>query len=130
MNRESLNTVRHTAMRSSINLSIDHQEPDINIARKVYDETFFTTTRRRPSAEDDSSNKKYYLQVVHRKLALCSCSWNGFISFLARLMPIIRWLPKYNVKEDLLRDTSGGVTLTIMHIPQGERSVEIKCYGS
>ena len=109
-------------MESLEEWSICRQSPDIDIARNVYEESFFTATRphgRLLSAEEGSSKKSHYLHVVQRKLFPSSCSWSGLISFLARLMPIIRWLPKYNIKEDLFPDVNGGVTLAVMHIPQG-----------
>lgn len=102
--------------------SIHRQSPEIDIARNVYDENFFTATKRDrfPSSnKDDSVKKNYYWRVVHPKLSSCSCSWKGLISFLAGLMPIIRWLPKYNFKEDLFPDLNGGVTVAVMHVPQG-----------
>ncbi|PFX33451.1 sulfate anion transporter 1-like isoform X1 [Stylophora pistillata] len=102
--------------------SIHRQSPEIDIARNVYDENFFTATKRDRfplSTKDDSAKKNYYWRVVHPKLFPCSCSWKGLISFLAGLMPIIRWLPKYNVKEDLFPDLNGGVTVAVMHVPQG-----------
>ncbi|CAJ0933667.1 unnamed protein product, partial [Mesorhabditis belari] len=34
-------------------------------------------------------------------------------------MPILKWLPKYNVKENLINDVIGGLTVGIMHVPQG-----------
>ncbi|XP_066017113.1 prestin isoform X1 [Pocillopora verrucosa] len=109
-------------MESLEEWSICRQSPDIDIARNVYEESFFTATRphgRPLSAGEGSSKKSHYWHVVQRKLFLSSCSWSGLISFLARLMPIIRWLPKYNIKEDLFPDANGGVTLAVMHIPQG-----------
>lgn len=94
--------------------SIYHQKSDINISRTVYDETFFIATSWKESA-----NTEQYLRTVCTKLAKCLCSGNGLYSLLIRLAPIVRWLPKYNVKEDLLADITGGVTVGVMHIPQG-----------
>uniref|UniRef100_A0A0N5ARD6 Sulfate_transp domain-containing protein n=1 Tax=Syphacia muris TaxID=451379 RepID=A0A0N5ARD6_9BILA len=41
--------------------------------------------------------------------------WNTLTSFI----PILAWLPKYEVKKCLLNDVIGGFTTGIMHIPQG-----------
>jgi hypothetical protein len=41
--------------------------------------------------------------------------WRALTSFL----PIIDWLPKYNIREDLAPDAIAGITVGIMHIPQG-----------
>jgi MFS superfamily sulfate permease-like transporter len=35
------------------------------------------------------------------------------------LFPIINWLPKYKIKTDLLPDFIAGITISILHIPQG-----------
>ena len=97
--------------------SIFDEKLDITIARKVYNENCLTETHRRLSSEQLAKKKRY--PNCFKKVAPCSCSWNGFFSFLVRLAPIVRWLPKYNVRKDLTADLTGGVTVGIMHIPQG-----------
>lgn len=99
-------------------ISLCSEKLDITIARKVYDETFFTSTHL-PSSTVKSAKEKEYLQTVYRKLPSCKCTASGLYSLLSRLAPIVRWLPKYNVKKDLSADITGGVTVGIMHIPQG-----------
>lgn len=42
-----------------------------------------------------------------------------FVEKLVRLVPIVRWLPQYNVNENLLGDVFGGLTVGVMHVPQG-----------
>ena len=99
-------------------ISLNPEKLDITIARKVYDENLLTSAHGQPGYEE-SGGKKEYLRSLREKLASCSCSASGFSSLLTRLAPILRWLPKYNVKKDLLADITGGVTVGIMHIPQG-----------
>ena len=100
-------------------ISLHSEKLDITIARKVYDETCFTSTHR-PSSTTKSAKKKEYLRTVYRRFASCKCTSSGFYSLLVRLAPIARWLPKYSVKKDLSADITGGVTVGIMHIPQGK----------
>ncbi|KAK6039234.1 hypothetical protein COOONC_23261 [Cooperia oncophora] len=38
---------------------------------------------------------------------------------LLDFVPILKWLPQYNVKNNLVRDIIGGLTVGIMHVPQG-----------
>ncbi|VDM62334.1 unnamed protein product [Angiostrongylus costaricensis] len=38
---------------------------------------------------------------------------------LISFIPIIQWLPHYNWKENLLPDVIGGLTVGVMHVPQG-----------
>lgn len=45
----------------------------------------------------------------------CSCVGN----FVERVLPVVGWLPKYNIKNNLLLDVLTGVTLLILHVPQG-----------
>ena len=95
------------------------EKSDINIARKVYNESHLTTVHR-GSTSAESSEIKRYLHTVYAKLCTsCFFSWNGVSRLLFRLAPIFRWLPKYSVKNDLMADLTGGVTVGIMHIPQG-----------
>lgn len=99
--------------------SDNDQTLDINIARQVYDESVLSTAHRRSGYEVESDNKKTFRSVLRSKLASCSCSWGCVSRFLTGLFPIIHWLPNYSVKDDLLADITGGVTVGIMHIPQG-----------
>ncbi|XP_035208266.1 sulfate transporter-like isoform X1 [Stegodyphus dumicola] len=45
----------------------------------------------------------------------CSCVNN----FMKRAFPVLGWLPKYSIKNDLLLDVLTGFTLLILHVPQG-----------
>lgn len=91
--------------------------PDIRIERRVYDESVPLLTARRST--DSLSESKRYLKAVKSKVSSVSCSKDSFCQWLLDLFPIIRWLPKYNIKQDLVADISGGLTVGIMHIPQG-----------
>ncbi|KAK6026077.1 inorganic anion transporter, SulP family, partial [Ostertagia ostertagi] len=41
--------------------------------------------------------------------------WTTLFSFV----PILHWLPRYDIKNNLLNDVVGGVMVGIMHVPQG-----------
>ncbi|RCN52331.1 hypothetical protein ANCCAN_01373 [Ancylostoma caninum] len=43
----------------------------------------------------------------------------NFARTIVSFMPILDWLPKYQFKTDLLQDAIGGLTVGIMHVPQG-----------
>ncbi|CAG0893743.1 unnamed protein product [Darwinula stevensoni] len=49
----------------------------------------------------------------------CRCTWEKTQTMLYSLFPILYWLPRYKVKQDLLPDIIAGCTVAIMHIPQG-----------
>lgn len=102
--------------------SVYDEKPDVTISRKVYDESYFNKANHL-HLSDTSLEKSNCFRTVCTKLASCSCSRTGVSNFLYRLAPIIQWLPKYNVKKDLVADITGGITVGIMHIPQGNKQV-------
>lgn len=99
--------------------------PDISIERNVYNELFLATDTDCSSSSSSLSVAKSsnvnnnYFGIICAKLASCSCLRDQFVGFLFRLVPFLRWLPNYSVKNDLLADITGGITVGIMHIPQG-----------
>lgn len=50
----------------------------------------------------------------------CRCSASTAKSLLFRFLPVLRWLPRYPVKDWLLGDIASGFSVGIMHLPQGE----------
>lgn len=51
-----------------------------------------------------------------------SCDNFSVIQFILNLIPVLKWLPKYSLKHDLPGDISAGITVAVMHIPQGKIS--------
>ena len=45
------------------------------------------------------------------------------IQFVKQRMPILHWLPNYNWKRDFHGDLIAGLTVGIMHVPQGRQYV-------
>lgn len=45
-------------------------------------------------------------------------------------IPILKWLPKYNIRQNLIHDIVGGLTVGIMNVPQGKLSVAVPSKGS
>lgn len=43
-----------------------------------------------------------------------------FKEFLLNLFPIFRWLPDYEWRKNLTSDVIGGVTVGVLHVPQGQ----------
>ncbi|EPB80893.1 hypothetical protein ANCCEY_00095 [Ancylostoma ceylanicum] len=50
--------------------------------------------------------------------------------FVLDFLPILKWLPRYNIKQNLINDIIGGLTVGIMHIPQGVFAVVSLMAGS
>lgn len=49
-----------------------------------------------------------------------ACSWPGAWRLLRARLPPLRWLPRYRWRAWLLGDAVAGVTVGIVHVPQGE----------
>ena len=58
---------------------------------------------------------KLYLRKQCASLSFL-CLLNGFLDAI----PLIRCLKEYNIRKNLLGDIAAGVTVAIMHIPQGK----------
>lgn len=43
----------------------------------------------------------------------------SFTAILNALVPVTLWLPNYNCRQNLFGDISSGITVAVMHIPQG-----------
>lgn len=48
------------------------------------------------------------------------CSVSRLKGLLFRHLPVLRWLPKYKVKEHLLCDVISGVSAATIQVPQGQ----------
>nr|XP_020840251.1 pendrin isoform X3 [Phascolarctos cinereus] len=81
------------------------------VSRPVYNEPSFLEQHERQLRER---------QTVREKLVkCCSCSRRRAIRMLKSLLPILEWLPKYQVKEWLLSDTISGVSTGLVATLQG-----------
>ncbi|XP_064092656.1 prestin-like isoform X2 [Macrobrachium nipponense] len=68
----------------------------------------------------DKGEQLSFLESAKKKIVgSCACSGNCVKSTIAGRLPILSWLPTYSFKNDLMGDAVAGVTVAIMHIPQG-----------
>jgi hypothetical protein len=56
----------------------------------------------------------------------CFCGIDCVKKQVYNRIPIIKWLKSYNIKDYLLRDILTGITVGVMHIPQGKLSRFLK----
>ena len=99
----------------------DFAERDYNISpsyefridRSVYNEFQFAKKFRK---SDNEVNIKAKLSA---SLSGRKCSRGTLLGFILSLIPVLKWLPNYSLKKDLVRDIAGGLTVGIMQIPQG-----------
>nr|AGV55623.1 sulfate transporter Ci-Slc26a alpha [Ciona intestinalis] len=47
------------------------------------------------------------------------CSGDKAKNAVQSVLPVTRWIPKYKIKNQLLGDIAGGITVGIVHLPQG-----------
>lgn len=59
------------------------------------------------------------LTWARKKAGKCVCSCSCFKDFLLQVFPFLRLLRGYGLKSDLPADVVAGLTVGIMHIPQG-----------
>ncbi|CAJ0601199.1 unnamed protein product [Cylicocyclus nassatus] len=56
---------------------------------------------------------------ITRKFWRPFTSPRNFANTLISFLPILQWLPRYDYKNNLVHDAMGGLTVGIMHVPQG-----------
>eukprot|EP00794_Sanderia_malayensis_P007107 gene7107-7911_t len=99
-------------------LDMDNEEEEnvkklpkkIEINRCVYNDATF--------AEKYLKKKE---SKANSKFPSCTkkCSGKKMWAFICSILPVLTWLPKYQMKKDLVRDIAGGLTVGIMQVPQG-----------
>ncbi|XP_034941936.1 solute carrier family 26 member 6-like isoform X2 [Chelonus insularis] len=90
----------------------DEKQPDLILRLRV----------DRPLYNQDTLNQEFYyekpkfslIKRVSNSLANKSCQ-----SCITSMLPVIKWLKKYKWKEHIISDIISGITVAIMHIPQG-----------
>ncbi|KAE8623638.1 hypothetical protein XENTR_v10005682 [Xenopus tropicalis] len=78
----------------------------------------------RPAYSVELFNEEYEKKIRSYPIGgkarkLFSCSTSKIKNFIFRLFPILSWLPKYNIKGNLLNDALGGISAGTIQIPQG-----------
>lgn len=46
--------------------------------------------------------------------------------YLVARLPIIKWMRNYSVRDNLLKDTIGGLTIGVVQIPQSKRNIFVQ----
>ncbi|XP_020634026.3 solute carrier family 26 member 10 [Pogona vitticeps] len=85
--------------------------------RGIYTEERFQQVYGAPKPDPKGSN---LAGMLKGKLSRsCQCSRAAALHLLRRRFPIASWLPRYQTKKWLLGDIVSGLTVGIVHIPQG-----------
>ncbi|XP_073679383.1 solute carrier family 26 member 10 [Garra rufa] len=85
----------------------------VAVYRNIYTEDRFRQTY---GTEDRSRGRE---RLRDRLAQRCSCSQVDCLHLLKKRLPVCSWLPKYKLKKWLLGDIIAGLTVGIVHIPQG-----------
>lgn len=75
----------------------------------------FTHVRLEEYEPADFSTKDLILKKAREA---CACNRQTIATFFCRLFPVLDWLPRYNVKTQLLGDAISGLLVGIVAIPQ------------
>ncbi|XP_056305744.1 solute carrier family 26 member 10 [Danio aesculapii] len=85
----------------------------VAVYRNIYTEDRFRQTY---GTEDQSGGRE---RLRDRLAQRCSCSQVECVHLLHKRLPVCSWLPKYKLRKWLLGDIIAGLTVGIVHIPQG-----------
>ncbi|KAM9603100.1 sulfate transporter-like isoform 1-T8 [Morphnus guianensis] len=56
--------------------------------------------------------------ILKKAREVCTCNHQTIITFFCQLFPVLDWLPRYNIKTQLLGDVISGLLVGIVAIPQ------------
>ena len=121
--KEDLGEISSTELPSS---STSTNEPNFNDDMRPRKPSIFTV---------EKLNERYHLNQDFDESPL-SGTWNYIKKYykptpaffkrqLFKRIPFIEWIQHYNLKEWLVSDIVSGLTIGIVHIPQGKKTVLI-----
>ncbi|XP_071380988.1 solute carrier family 26 member 10 [Centroberyx affinis] len=85
----------------------------VAVYRNIYTEDRF---KQAYGSEEKASGS---LRLREKLAGSCRCSRRACLHLLKERVPIFNWLPRYRLKKWILGDTIAGLTVGILHIPQG-----------
>ena len=96
-----------------ISLTESQENSDVYfVSRPVYNKSnFFGRYSHEPNRDKSFGEKFRSLkpEISPKKII------NALLSFV----PVVSWLPKYKLRENLVMDIASGLTIGVMNIPQG-----------
>lgn len=88
----------------------------VAVYRNIYTEDRF----KQAYGSDDDAAAAGSPRLRERLAGGCRCSRRACLHLLSDRVPILNWLPRYRLRKWILGDTVAGLTVGILHIPQGE----------
>jgi hypothetical protein len=105
-------SVEDLITRSDANIDLIDDEFEINqtkLSTKQLEENFSYASLQ---SQNIFRSGYKYVRKYYRPSPKC------LGNYMLRRVPFLKWILKYNVREDLLKDLIAGLTLGIVHIPQ------------
>lgn len=87
------------------------QRQKYRVDRPIYNQAYFQ--------EHLHLRKKEPTSFLHKVAQSCRCTAKKAKSQLFNFLPILKWLPRYPVKEYLIGDIISGLSTGVMQLPQG-----------
>uniref|UniRef100_A0A8D2ZLD8 Solute carrier family 26 member 10 n=1 Tax=Scophthalmus maximus TaxID=52904 RepID=A0A8D2ZLD8_SCOMX len=85
----------------------------VAVYRSLYTEDRF---KQAYGSEDGATGSR---RLRDKLAGRCRCSKRACLHLLRDRVPIVQWLPRYRLRKWILGDTVAGLTVGILHIPQG-----------
>ena len=116
------NLMVNTANRNNLQSSPGNSPNPTRRVTVVVDRPVYTQSEFDEGHEAQARKNTPLKESIKYKLSKCTCSSQCFKAFLYKVFPFVNILRKYDVKSDLPNDIISGLTVGIMHIPQGKSS--------
>ena len=89
----------------------------LHVSRPVYSQETFDAVEsaRGANARDDRTATQ---KLGDKLTKFCHCDKKRATDFVFNLVPVLRWLPKYDLKTNLIGDIMAGFTISVLHLPQ------------
>ena len=87
----------------------------IHVDRQTFNNTEFEEKFKKKPLKSDNAIKATLHYCYKNYKPSRSCSKN----YLLDRLPIIKWMRSYNFKENIVPDTISGLTIGLIHLPQG-----------
>ncbi|XP_024594024.1 sulfate transporter [Neophocaena asiaeorientalis asiaeorientalis] len=68
-----------------------------------------------PQEKPDTNFKQFVIKKLEKS---CQCSSNKARNIIFGFLPVLQWLPKYNLKKNILGDVMSGLIVGILLVPQ------------
>ena len=92
----------------------------LHVSRPVYSqETFDAAESARGALTRDVRTTSQ--RLADRLAKSCRCDRKKAKDFVLNQIPLLRWLPKYDLKANLIGDLMAGFTISVLHLPQVRR---------